>query len=245
MRPSVSALVQIGTLAGTLSLLAGPAIATGQSLAKPSGPRVSLADAGAAIAAHGTASGVPACSSCHGARGEGNDAAGYPRLAGASPTYLKAQLTAFAEGTRHNPVMQPFAKALTQAEQDAVAAYYAKLVAPQAKARPADNAAVEPSQAGAWLALRGRWRDELPACSQCHGADGSGVGEHFPALAGQPARYIAEQLQAWQQGLRPPGPLGLMPHVASKLSSGDIAAVAAYYAGLPGNAPIQPAAVKE
>ncbi|MNJ74303.1 hypothetical protein D3C77_712170 [compost metagenome] len=40
-------------------------------------------------------------------------------------------------------------------------------------------------------------------------------------------------MRAWQQGQRPPGPLGLMPAVATRLSDAEIDAVSAYYAGLP------------
>ena len=58
---------------------------------------------------------------------------------------------------------------------------------------------------------------------------GSGVGAQFPPLAGLPAAYIAEQLQAWKAGSRPPGPLALMAGVAKKLSDAEISAVAAYY----------------
>ncbi|EYS91088.1 hypothetical protein CF68_31675 [Cupriavidus sp. SK-4] len=54
--------------------------------------------------------------------------------------------------------------------------------------------------------------------------------------------YVTEQLQAWKAGTRPPGHLGLMPAVASKLSDKDVDAVAAYYAALatvPAQAPVQ------
>ena len=49
------------------------------------------------------------------------------------------------------------------------------------------------------------------------------------------------QLRAWRQGQRPPGPLGLMPAVATRLTDAEIDAVSAYYAGLP-QAAEQPAA---
>ena len=76
----------------------------------------------------------------------------------------------------------------------------------------------------------------MPACAQCHGPGGTGVGEDFPPLAGQPAAYLAEQLRAWQSGGRHPGPLGLMETIARKLSAADIQAVSDYYAGLAGAA---------
>ena len=185
---------------------------------------------GQTIAMQGTAKGVAACISCHGAKGEGNAAAGFPRLAGVSAPYLSAQLTVFADGTRQNPIMQPMAKLLSAHERDAVAQYFAGLQSPPG-IKAGDNESVTPSDVGAWIATRGRWNEGLPACVQCHGPGGIGVGATFPPLAGQPASYIASQLHGWQSGTRPPGPMALMPAIASKLSDTDITAVAAYYGG--------------
>ena len=93
-----------------------------------------------------------------------------------------------------------------------------------------------PADAGAWLATRGRWADGLPACAQCHGPGGVGVGTRFPPLAGQTADYISAQLKAFRSGDRPAGPLGLMQAVASKLHADDVQAVSTYYASLGGAA---------
>ncbi|WP_081769030.1 c-type cytochrome [Herbaspirillum sp. RV1423] len=181
---------------------------------------------GQEIASRGTSLGVAACISCHGAQGEGN--ASFPRLAGAGQAYLQAQLNAFADGSRKNPVMQPFAQKLSPIERTSLAMFFSQLKTPF----PAVNiASITPEDAGAWLAARGRWVDQLPACSQCHGIGGSGVGTQFPPLSGLPAAYIVEQLQAWKAGSRPAGPLGLMPVIASKLSDKEMHAVAAFYAG--------------
>jgi len=188
-------------------------------------------DTGAAIAANGAPAGVPACASCHGAQGEGNAAAGFPRLAGLSAPYIQAQLTAFASGRRDNPVMMPVAKMLNADQAGAVAAYYAHLPGPALpKAIPA---ATSP---GAILALDGRWSDGIPACVACHGPDGIGVGTAFPPLAGQPAGYLKAQLEAWQQDKRPPGPLGLMGAVAKRLTPADVADVTHWFATLTGGA---------
>ena len=176
--------------------------------------------------------GVATCVACHGSKGAGNTAAGFPRLAGLGQSYLLEQLNAFTAGTRQNAVMQPIAKALQQVQRVALAAYYSGLPPTVAVAHP-PSADARPADTGAWLSARGRWADGLPACSQCHGAAGLGVGQSFPALAGQPAAYIAGQLQGWKHGLRPPGPLALMVLIAAKLSDADITALADYYAGLP------------
>ncbi|WP_175761697.1 c-type cytochrome [Burkholderia anthina] len=202
-------------LLATAALLAGRAYADDATLGKT-------------LATQGTATGMAACIGCHGAQGEGNAAAGFPRLAGTNAAYLSAQLAAFADGSRQNPVMQPLAKLLSAHEREAVSAYFASLPAPAAIA--AGTASIDPANAGAWLATRGRWSDGLPACAQCHGAGGLGVGTAFPPLVGQPAAYIAGQLNAWKHGTRAPGPMALMPMIAGKLSDADIDAVAAYYA---------------
>lgn len=184
---------------------------------------------GKTLATQGSATGVAACIGCHGAQGEGNAAAGFPRLAGTNAAYLSAQLAAFADGSRQNPVMQPLSKLLSPHERDAVSAYFASLPAPAAVVT-ADGAPIAPADTGAWLATRGRWSQGLPACAQCHGPGGLGVGSAFPPLAGQPAAYIAGQLNGWKHGTRPPGPMALMPMIAGKLSDADIDAVATYYA---------------
>jgi cytochrome c553 len=185
---------------------------------------------GKTIATQGTAKGVAACISCHGAKGEGNAAAGFPRLAGVNAAYLSGQLSAFANGERQSTVMQPFAKLLSENERSTVALYFSALP-PPAGIKTNDRTAIKPSDVGAWIATRGRWDQGLPACAQCHGPGGIGVGVAFPPLAGQPAAYIESQLHGWKKGVRPPGPMALMPVVVSKLSDTDISAVAAYYAG--------------
>jgi cytochrome c553 len=193
---------------------------------------------------------VAACQSCHGVAGEGVAAAGFPRLAGLGASYLQRQLEAFAEGTRSNAVMMPIAKALSAADRKAVASHYASLPfggtpatpsltsasqgASTPKSSAASTAAPTPESAvGAMLATRGRWSVTLPACEQCHGPGGRGVGADFPPLAGQSAAYLAAQLSAFKSKARPAGPMNLMGIVAQKLSDAEVRAVADYYATLP------------
>ncbi|AWP75036.1 c-type cytochrome [Bordetella bronchiseptica] len=205
------------------------------ALCSPAAHAQAPAAADAARIASQGADGVAACVTCHGAKGEGNPAAGFPHLAGLGSGYLYEQLTALANGSRANPVMAPVAKGLSDAQRQALAEYYAGLPAPFNADRLAATHLGEPAKAdtGAWLAVRGAWDRNVPACNQCHGPGGIGVGTAFPALAGQPAAYIAGQLRAWRQGQRPPGPLALMPAVATRLSDAEIDAVSAYYANLP------------
>ncbi len=200
--------------------------------ALPAGSHAQGSSLGATIAAKGSASGAAACASCHGAKGEGNAAAAFPRLAGLHTAYIESQLDSFASGKRQNAIMTPIAKQLTPAERKAVGVYFGAL--PGAAGIAVSNEdALKAGDTGAWLATRGRWNDNLPACVQCHGPGGIGVGAAFPPLAGQSSAYIAAQLHAFKNGTRPGGPLNLMTVTAKKLSDADITAVAGHFGATP------------
>jgi cytochrome c553 len=186
---------------------------------------------GGEIARNGTQAGVPACASCHGDAGGGNAEGGFPRLSGLAEGYLAHELDSFADGSRDNEMMGPVAQGLTVEERRAVAAFYAGLRAPPPDETPPPDGTA--SARGRVLAQTGEWTKALPACAQCHGPEGQGVGSAFPPLAGQPAAYLAAQLSAWKAGTRRNDPLGLMKGIADRLSDGDATAVAAYYAALP------------
>lgn len=190
----------------------------------------SAADLGEKIATQGNGSGAMACVGCHGADGSGVGAAGFPRLAGLNAEYLAAQLEAFRSGTRDNPVMAPVAKALSVDEAKAVAGYYAALKsASTAKADAKANI-----EMGKSLGRLGSWPDrQIPACEQCHGPDGTGIGASFPALAAQHPAYIKAQLMQWREGKRKNDPDALMTGVAARLTEAEIDAVANYYGSLP------------
>ena len=184
---------------------------------------------GESIAHTGVPPSVPACIACHGAMGEGNAQSGFPRLAGLSSGYLATQLADFASGARQNAVMAPIAKAMQPDARTSVSEYFASLPAPSVSSQPAQLA----DALGKEIALHGIWKNDVPACVACHGEQGSGVGDVFPALSGQPAAYIKAQLSAWKAGTRTAGPLGLMGDIARRLSDNEADAVAAYFASLP------------
>lgn len=77
---------------------------------------------------------IPACISCHGPNGAGNDPAEFPRLAGQHATYTILQLKSFRKGfeahklhTRQNPMMNEVAAKMTDEEIAAVAHYISGL----------------------------------------------------------------------------------------------------------------------
>ena len=195
--------------------------------------------AGFTAAAHAAPSGdqvvaQKGCAACHGAKGEGNPQAGFPRLAGQSAAYIEAQLKAFASGERANAIMQGPAKSLSPDEMRAVAEYYASLKEPAAAAGGVDKKVLGE---GHEIVVNGLWQKNIPSCESCHGPGARGL-EPFPALAGQGAKYIEAQLKAWQDGKRPGGIGNLMKHVADSLDAKQIHAVAEYLASLPPTGPV-------
>lgn len=64
-------------------------------------------------------------------------------------------------------------------------------------------------------------------CAACHGADGNSVNPEWPNLAGQHAKYIVQQLQAYKSGVRENPNMSAM---VTNLSDGDILAIGNYYA---------------
>jgi len=76
------------------------------------------------------ASGVAACSGCHGPSGAGNPAAKFPRISGQHAKYIVKQLKAFRAGTRSNDngkMMRNVAAKMSDADIEAVAEYVSGL----------------------------------------------------------------------------------------------------------------------
>jgi cytochrome c553 len=72
------------------------------------------------------ASGVSACTGCHGPSGAGNPAASFPSLSGQHAKYIENQLNAFKSGERSNDagkMMRTIASKMTEQEVKAVASY--------------------------------------------------------------------------------------------------------------------------
>lgn len=224
---------QVATSPGAAALLRTTA-------AKTNPPASS--DAGAKIAANGAPNGVAACAGCHGAQGEGNAAAGFPRIAGQPQAYLAGQMEAFANGSRNNPVMSPIAKAMDRQQMQDVSAYYAlaqAATAAPATAAPAKagNAAPASLARGSLLASVGDQEKRVQACANCHGPGGAGEAPSYPYIAGQHAPYLVSALNEWKSGARNNDPTQQMPMIAKRLSDQDIAALAAFFSAQPAPTP--------
>jgi cytochrome c553 len=193
--------------------------------------RTIAADPAAASAVQSSAPPVatatPPCEACHGAYGEGMEAAHVPRIAGQSAEYLQKQLDDYASGARDNPIMSNFAKALSEPQRAKFATRYAVMTAPHvATAQPAGAAQLT---RGHQLAYQGDETRRVQSCNACHGPDGVGVAHAAPYLAGQSAEYLASALKAFKEGTRKNDAGELMRSVAARLSEADIDAVSGYF----------------
>jgi cytochrome c553 len=82
---------------------------------------------------------------------------------------------------------------------------------------------------GKKIALQGG-NSGTSSCDSCHGMNGQGMeSSGFPYLAGLPAEYIKNQLDAYANGSRKNK---IMKPIAKKLQKKEVHAVAKYYAGL-------------
>ncbi|MGB5165815.1 MAG: c-type cytochrome [Woeseiaceae bacterium] len=78
-------------------------------------------------------------------------------------------------------------------------------------------------------------------CTACHGPEGNSQNPLWPNIAGQNAKYLADQLQAFKVGMQPEAKDGvrkdpLMSSQAMLLSDEDMADLAVYFESLPGAA---------
>jgi cytochrome c553 len=183
-----------------------------------------------AVSARAASPATPPCEACHGAHGEGMAAAHVPRLAGQSADYLRKQLDDYADGTRDNPIMANFAKALSKQQRARFASRYASMPAPVISTPVSTG--TESLARGHQLAYQGDETKRVAACNACHGPDGMGVPNAAPYLAGQSAEYLASALNAFRHGTRKNDAGELMRSVAERLDDADVAAVAGYFAGL-------------
>lgn len=168
------------------------------------------------------------CARCHGKLGQGDGSAGHPRLTRQSRFYLRKQLEDFASGKRPSEDMAPIARALTEDQREAVAAYYASINEAPYPPRPESNPWL--LQQGGALSAIGSVERNIRACALCHADAGTGIPPSYPYLAGQFADYTERQLQLWKRGLRRNDPLDVMADIAKKLSDKEIRGLALYFA---------------
>jgi len=198
---------------------------------------------GKAIFENGKGS-VPACSSCHGADGNGDDNMGTPRIAGQFAVFLRKQLEDFATDKRMDKtmfVMNDNAKGLSAQDRTDVSTYL-ESISPGSNGKMtfggSDLKEIAANGGTVGLAHKGKslveWgsgqfdQTPVPACRSCHGYNGRGAPPIYPRIGGQRYTYLVSQLKAWRDGTRTNDSMGQMQAVAKLLSDEDIHNAAAY-----------------
>jgi cytochrome c553 len=167
------------------------------------------------------------CAACHGA--DGNSAvASFPKLAGQGEKYLIKQMNDIKSGKRPVIEMTGMLDALSAQDMENIAAYFASQTITPGQAKK-DLVAK-----GEIMYRQGNAATKVAACTACHGPAGEGVDlAVFPALAGQHAEYIVDQLKQFRSGERSnDGDTRMMRSVAARLNDKEIEAVASYISGL-------------
>jgi cytochrome c553 len=217
-------------LGGVLLGLAGSVAAESPAVtglkwdAKPSAARIS---AGKALSA--------SCAGCHGATGD-SVSPDFPNLSGLSYVYLYKQLLDFKHGVRKSPIMAPMVMALSEQNLRDLAAYYSTQggdsVAGADEDAPRQPKDAQLLQLGQRIYQQGLPASGVAACIRCHGAGAAGKIGHFPSLAGQHAKYLTAQIEAFKAGRRDNDAGKMMEHAALPLSTHEIEAVAFYLQSL-------------
>lgn len=170
-----------------------------------------------------------ACADCH--EKDGNTTTeNWPKIAGQPELYLVEQLKAFKQGQdgpRFEATMYNAVMALSDQDILDLAAFYS-----QQKVSPGvtDESLVS---LGRQIYRGGIAKKQIPACSACHNANGSGnVLAKFPSLSGQNAEYVEEQLKNYRAGTRQTDVNEIMRDIALRMTDQEIEAVSSYVSGL-------------
>jgi len=184
---------------------------------------------------------VPACTTCHGPDGLGEDTMGTPRLAGQGFAFLVKQLEDFAKDKRMDTtmyIMNSNAKGLSEQDRRDVSAYVASIDKPvggsdMKAVKELGSTPVGVRYVGKGLAQYGAPERGIPACHSCHGYNGRGAFPVYPRIGGQKYVYLVNQLKKWRDGSRANDPMSQMQIVAKKMSDEDIYNVAAFLTSAP------------
>ena len=167
------------------------------------------------------------CARCHGRDGTGRGVGAFPKLAGQSENYLLATLQAYAHGARRSGIMQPAAAKLSEPEMRQLARHYADAGSLASDGSGGSNAY------GEQIARQGAPNEGIPACVTCHEPAGKRY-PAYPALRGQTADYLAQQLRLFKAGIRGGTAYAhIMATIAGRMSDAQILAVAGYFGSQP------------
>lgn len=168
-----------------------------------------------------------ACAACHGVDGNSTNPI-WPKLAGQHESYLVKQLLYFTDGERDNSTMKGMAAGLSEQDREDLAAYFASQKVTIGAADP------ELVEFGEKIYRSGNAESGVAPCMGCHGPNGAGnPAAGYPALRGQHAAYIENQLRGFASGNRVnENARKMMQILASRMTDREIRSVASYIQGL-------------
>lgn len=231
------------------ALLVGPAFAQSPAATvtpiaeQAAAPVAELTDTRAAATAGDATAGQAksaVCGACHGMDGNAADPL-YPKLAGQHERYIARHLGLFKSGERENALMLGMAATLSPQDMRDLGAWFASQtslpgVADDTVIASGPNAGKKFYQVGENLFRGGDLQRGIPACASCHGPTGAGnPGPSYPSLAGQHARYSADLLRRYRDGIsygNGENANEVMKGVATKLTDEEIDSLASYLQGL-------------
>jgi len=167
------------------------------------------------------------CVACHSVDGNSVNPE-WPKLAGQHEGYLIQQLLYFSDGERDNAIMKGMAANLTDQDREDLAAYFASQKVAYGVAAP------ELVELGERIYRGGNSESGVAPCMGCHGPKGAGnPPANYPALRGQHAKYVENQLHGFAEGNRiNENSIKMMQITASRMTNKEIRAVASYIQGL-------------
>jgi cytochrome c553 len=160
-----------------------------------------------------------ACAGCHGEHGV-SKIPGMPSLVGLDPKYLVTAMKAYQSGQRKDDMMKSLLAAVSDADLNNLALYYALQKAERAQT---------PS-----LGDQTKGKAAAATCAGCHGQQGPGGSTGNPSLAGQDAEYLAAATRAYREGSRNDE---TMKAAVAGLADDIIRDISAFYANQPPQQP--------
>jgi cytochrome c553 len=165
------------------------------------------------------------CAACHGPKGDSISPA-FPRLAGQQADYIEAQLKAFRDRSRGDPMAQAFMWGMASQLSDSLitelGAYYSAQKLP--KSKPGDPKLVP---TGRDIYTKGIPSANVMSCATCHLEHGEG-NAMIPRLAGQHVEYVVKQLVMFKNELRSGAFAPIMHTNTAGMTFDQMEAVAAY-----------------
>lgn len=148
---------------------------------------------------------VVVCSACHGLEGLSANSL-YPNLKGQKKDYLINQLHLFKEGKRKHPLMESYARPLSEVQINNIALYYSHFQRFEIQNRPVPPPAMQ--------------------CIACHGPMGKSATELFPNLSGQRYDYLVNQMRNLKSGKRVNA---IMNPIMKEITDEDIQTIARFF----------------